>query len=214
MIFAVNNVASSANVTTADEVMRITQVGNVGIGVTAPTSKLEVTTNVSNNYVTRITNSNTTNGGTHGMLVSLGVTNPSSSNSYIAMSWGGSIRGTISGNGSTGVMYNTSSDKRLKENISEFNALSLIEKIEPKLYNFIGYDKKEHGFLAQDLQLVYPEAVKGDPNSDPIKDPMMVDYSKLTPLLTGGIKELHQLIKEQQQMIEELKKEVELLKNK
>ena len=47
-----------------------------------------------------------------------------------------------------------------------------------------------------------------------IKDPWMIDYSKLTPVLTGGIKELHKLIKEQQKMIEQLQREVKALKKK
>lgn len=39
MVFAVNNTASSANVSLADERMRITSAGNVGIGTTSPTGQ-------------------------------------------------------------------------------------------------------------------------------------------------------------------------------
>lgn len=43
---------------------------------------------------------------------------------------------------------------------------------------------------------------------------MGLDYSLLTPVLTGGIKELHHLLEEQQKQIEALQEEVERLKQK
>ncbi|MBL0329017.1 MAG: tail fiber domain-containing protein [Bacteroidetes bacterium] len=45
MIFAVNNVASSANVTTANAVMTITNTARIGIGTTAPLYQIELSTN-------------------------------------------------------------------------------------------------------------------------------------------------------------------------
>ncbi len=43
--------------------------------------------------------------------------------------------------------------------------------------------------MAQDLIDIYPYAVSGNPNSDPLTNPMQIDYSKFTPLLLAGIKE-------------------------
>ncbi|GIV26502.1 MAG: hypothetical protein KatS3mg027_0316 [Bacteroidia bacterium] len=193
--------------------MVITPSGNVGIGITSPSSPFHVEANV-NNYIDRIVNSNTgTNA--YGLLVNLqGFSVPTpTANYFIGFATGGFIRGTITGNGSSGVSYNTTSDRRLKENINNFNnALTIIEKLEPKIYNFIGSSKTEHGFIAQDLLEIYPEVVSGSPNEDPKEKPLMVDYSKFTPLLTAGLKELMQLTKEQQKQIDILLKEVEYLK--
>jgi hypothetical protein len=54
LVFALNNVASSANVSTSDERMRITSAGNVGIGTTSPSNKFvavnDATFNGENSY--------------------------------------------------------------------------------------------------------------------------------------------------------------------
>jgi hypothetical protein len=44
--------------------------------------------------------------------------------------------------------------------------------------------------LAQELQTVFPQAVSGDPEGDVTKEPMGIDYSKLTPVLVSAIQEL------------------------
>ena len=69
------------------------------------------------------------------------------------------------------------------------------------------------GFLAQQLEDIVPYAVSGskyDKNYNPLdqkpQNPMMVDYSKLVPLLTKAIQE-------QQLLIEELKKENSVKQN-
>ncbi|MCP5061011.1 MAG: hypothetical protein GY936_00915 [Ignavibacteriae bacterium] len=47
-------------------------------------------------------------------------------------------------------------------------------------------------------------AVSGSPESDPKTNPMTVDYSKLTPVLTKAIQELKVIVENQQKLIEEL----------
>ena len=66
--------------------------------------------------------------------------------------------------------------------------------------------KMEIGFVAQELHEVFPQAVsKG--GEDPNKQPWLIDYAKLTPVLAKAIQE-------QQLQIEELKKEINVLKGK
>lgn len=128
---------------------------------------------------------------------------------------GNTLTGHINGNGSGGVNYSTVSDRRLKTNILDVdNSLELINKIQPRIYEYkSNVGKKEYGFIAQELQEAYPQAVIGDPNGDVTSKPMMVDYGRLTPILTAGVKELHERIKKLEKENEELKKTVASYEN-
>jgi len=178
---------------------------NVGIGTTNPGAKLDITDNYGSNYIQRIRNSY--NGTNRRQLVIYqgGTSTPATSDIYIAFSndvnWG--FNGSVSGNGSGGVQYNTTSDKRLKTNLQTVtNALDIINNITPYYFDFIFAPGKTNiGFMAQDIMNIYPYAVSGDPNDDPITNPMQVDYSKFTPLLLAGIQQ-------QQTQIEDIKDNV------
>jgi hypothetical protein len=169
---------------------------DVGIGINAPAYKLDVRDTNAGDYVAQIYNTST-NANADGLKIRVGNASiPTSSTSYVAFFDGGNnVRGRIEGNG-TGVTYNTTSDGRLKTNINDIdNALNLIDKIQPRRYEYkANLGIQEYGFIAQELQPLYPQAVSGTPDSDVETDPMMVDYSRLTPLLTAGIKELKEKV--------------------
>jgi hypothetical protein len=103
--------------------------------------------------------------------------------------------------------FRTHSDARLKTNIKEYvGGLETVMKMKPVTYSSKSHlDVEEIGFLAQDLQPIYPYVVEGNPDDDINIHPMGIDYGKITPLLVKAIQE-------QQQMINELKSEVESLK--
>ncbi len=168
--------------------------GNVGIGTASASLRLDVVDSQATSYVARINNSST-NADADGLKIRLARTTPGSNNYYIGFYSGvGSMRGRISGNAATGgVNYTTTSDRRLKTKIINIdNALHLIEKIQPRKYEYkANLGTTEYGFIAQELQLIYPQAVIGSPDSNVETDPMMVDYARLTPILTAGIKELN-----------------------
>ena len=129
--------------------------------------------------------------------------NPGTSVDYLIIQDGdGTTIGTIDGNGSGGVRYNTTSDARLKTKIRDFTgALTTISKIKVRKYEMKSAPGKEKiGMIAQELQKVYPYAVSGSPDSDVETDPMMIDYGKLTPLLVRGIQELKAEYKELQKL--------------
>ena len=54
-------------------------------------------------------------------------------------------------------------------------------------------------------------AVMGSADSDLNEEPMMIDYSKLTPLLAGATKELHKKVKLQKAEIDDLKAQVKAI---
>ena len=89
--------------------------------------------------------------------------------------------------------YNTTSDKRLKENITDTSySLNDLLKISVTDYSFITdpTHRKQTGFLAQDLYSVFADAVKvgGD---DPLTNAWGIDYGRLTPLLVKSIQDLN-----------------------
>ena len=101
------------------------------------------------------------------------------------------IAGDIS-QSTNAVAFNTTSDRRLKENIAPTTAgLAVLGRIGVADFNFKADAEKTRvqGFIAQDLYTVYPEAVTvgGD---DPQKKPWSVDYGRLTPLLVKAVQEV------------------------
>jgi len=94
----------------------------------------------------------------------------------------------------TSVVFNTSSDYRLKENIVELdNAIDRVKQLKPKRFNFIQEPSiVVDGFMAHEAQEVVPESVTGakdqiDDNGEPVYQG--IDHSKLVPLLTAALQE-------------------------
>jgi hypothetical protein len=105
-----------------------------------------------------------------------------------------SIVGSISQNGST-TAYNTSSDYRLKENITDLtNATDRLKQLAPKRFNFkADADTTVDGFIAHEVSSIVPEAITGTKDAvdaDGNPEYQGIDQSKLVPLLVATIKEL------------------------
>ena len=102
--------------------------------------------------------------------------------------------GSINTSGSSTV-YNTSSDYRLKENVSyDFDATTRIKQLKPARFNFIAdADTTVDGFIAHEVSSVVPEAISGEKDAvDDDGNPKYqgIDQSKLVPLLVKTIQEL------------------------
>ena len=102
--------------------------------------------------------------------------------------------GYIAWNGTT-TSYVTSSDYRLKENVSAtWDATTRLKQLNPVRFNFIAdADTTVDGFLAHEVQNVVPEAISGtkdavDDEGNPVYQG--IDQSKLVPLLVKTIQEL------------------------
>jgi hypothetical protein len=70
------------------------------------------------------------------------------------------------------------------------------------------------GFIAQELELIFPEFVNKWRMSDEIPDARNVDYAKVVAVLVEAIKEQQVQIKEQQSQITKLNERVTALENK
>ena len=112
---------------------------------------------------------------------------------FTVFGYNGSIIGSITQAGTTGVLYNVTSDQRLKENIvdaPEFGGV--IDSIKVRSYDWKSDQTHQRaGFIAQELVTVAPEAVHQPVDPD---DMMAVDYSKLVPMLVKEIQSLRKRI--------------------
>lgn len=88
-----------------------------------------------------------------------------------------------------------SSDRRLKDNITDMpEAKSRINQIEMHRFRMIRSGDYEEGFIAQELQTVVPEAVMGtesDLDEDGNIEYMGVGKAELVPLLVKGLQEAY-----------------------
>ena len=164
------------------ERMRIDSSGNLLVGTTSSQGLITATTTGSTTF-------------------DCARTETSTANNIILRNGNGAV-GSIQTSGSS-TSYNTSSDQRLKENITDSDeARSKVNAIQVRKFNWkVDGSYQPYGMIAQELQSIVPEAV-----SSPEKPEEMfgVDYSKLVPLLTKAIQE-------QQKLIEDLKSRIEVL---
>jgi cytoskeletal protein CcmA (bactofilin family) len=100
--------------------------------------------------------------------------------------------------------YNSSSDYRIKENVTQLDSSFVVDKLNPVTYLNTKSDKQDIGLIAHELQEIYPELVNGEKDGEPFQS---VNYIGLIPIL---IKEIQELKKE----IKSVKIELNELKNK
>jgi len=121
------------------------------------------------------------------------ITGTGSGASYEEYYYAGTKIGSITQSGTTAVLYNVTSDQRLKENIQDAApASALIDSLQVRQYDWkADGNHQRYGFVAQELVTVAPEAVHQP--TDP-EEMMGVDYSKLVPMLVKEIQSLRQRV--------------------
>jgi len=103
-----------------------------------------------------------------------------------------------------GTTYSTTSDRRLKDNIQPItDATDKLMGMNPVTHTWIDNpdDPQVHGFIAQEMQEVVPEAVSGDAESDEM---MSMDYGRITPVIVAALQDALKEIKELKTRIDEL----------
>ena len=227
-VVGISNVATSgtniggffyASGGTAGNYALVTNAGNVGFGTLTPNYQLHVVLN-SGNYIAAIQNLNGTNS-SHGLLIQAGTNSATGAILLGFERLDGTVIGSISQNAATTVAYNTTSDRRLKNNIvnTHFGINDLMKiQVRDYTYKADAVHTPTTGFIAQELYEIFPNAV-----SKPAKEEEMwsVDYGKVTPLLAKAIQDqqativaLQKANEAQQKQIDELKKMVDLMMKK
>ena len=177
--------------------MQIDYNGKVGINQTPPSSwQMSITSTIDGNGVLQLERS----------------TNADSTfRSHVLFSRGGSTVGEIKTNHNS-TQYNTTSDYRLKENVTPMSGATAQTKLlKPCNFDWKTVGGNVNGFLAHELAEVVPEAVSGTKDAmmdeeyevtpateteaavmgtRSVPDMQGIDQSKLVPLLTATIQEL------------------------
>jgi len=112
-----------------------------------------------------------------------------SGSGYLFFGYNAGVIGSITQTGTTAVLFNTTSDQRLKENIKDSDSASnLIDSLKVRQFDWKSDNSHQrYGFIAQEIITVAPEAVHQPENTDQM---MAVDYSKLVPMLVKEVQSL------------------------
>ena len=176
--------------TTNTERMRIDSSGNLLVGTT--TARAQITVDF---------NGSATNG------IALNDTASGSGTVFANFFVSGTSIGSITRVGSTSaVVYNTTSDQRLKSNIEDANpVLNKLMNVKVRQFDWTEGDlHQDAGFIAQELEPVLSGIVTKGKTED---DMWQMDYARLTPYLVKAIQE-------QQALIESLTTRLTALENK
>ncbi len=178
--------------------------GNVGIGMSPLVYKFNVLES-SSDYAAFIGN-HSNSSSANGLLIKAGSNyTPYSAIMIGFQSVSGTMMGSISQTAAYTVLYNTTSDRRLKNNIvnTHFGITDLMKiQVRDYVYKADASKTQVTGFIAQELYEIFPNAVTKPAKAE---DMWSVDYGKVTPLLVKVIQDQQAAIEVQQKQIDELK---------
>jgi hypothetical protein len=201
-----------------NEKVRFNGNGKVGIGINDPYQILDINGRVrirNNGETSGIWMTNSSNNLSVAAGAFYGLFSDTEAGIFIGNSWRFLINNsgnvTIGGTVTASCGLLVCSDLRYKKNITSLNnSLSNLLKINGVRYNYRQNEfpdknfsnNNQIGFIAQDIEKVFPEMVFTDE-----KGYKSVDYARLTPVLVEALKE-------QQQMIDQLKSNNSILNTK
>jgi hypothetical protein len=115
------------------------------------------------------------------------------SQAYIAFVTGGAASGEIVANGTNQAAFGAWSDRRLKENIEDLpSQLGNITSLRPVEFDYRDGSGHQIGFIAQELQEVFPDAVSENSDTGMLK---VAGWTKNEAIFVKAIQEQQELIK-------------------
>jgi Chaperone of endosialidase len=195
--------------TNSSECMRITPNGDLLIGTTNDYGKLEVLNNTNNSgiRIDQITSS------TNWTAFFCNVQN--SGNNLVTWAYQGVTVGTVITNGST-TAYNTSSDYRLKTNVTPLTTAQsgpIIDALKPSQFTWTTDNTTDVGFIAHEMQAVIPRAVNGekdavDAEGKPVYQQIAVSSPEIIAYLVAELQSVRQRLAATETEIATLKTKV------
>jgi len=174
---------TAGNTITFTEAMTLDASGNLLVGTT--------TASVSN------TNGLTVVNPTGATAISIGhLTGTANTAGFAFFNYNGTAIGSITQSGTTAVLYNTTSDYRLKTVIGPVaDAGQRIDALQPVEYAWNSNGTRTRGFLAHEFQTVYPNSVSGekdaeDEDGNPVYQAMQASTSEVIADLVAELQSL------------------------
>jgi len=186
-------VVSSSNPSSAVvERMRIDSSGNLLVGTTSGAQRLVVASPANNVAACLLTSSNSGDVGRSMLVVTKFDNNTTTSQVFVGFTInnGANGSGQINANGAGAAAFGSFSDARLKENIQDLPPqLDNITALRPVEFDYIESEGGGHqiGFIAQEMQAVYPDAVN---ERQPDGMLTVTGWSKTEARLVKAIQEL------------------------
>jgi len=161
IVFYNSSSTGAADWSTSDERMRISSSGNVGIGTTGPTATLHsVSASASTAAgIFQVTATSATSLSAVS-VIKQDALNTTNQNFVLFQVGGGTSCGKINANGANTAAFGSTSDARLKENITALpSQIDNICALRPCEFDYKDGSGHQIGFIAQEMQEVYPDAI-------------------------------------------------------
>lgn len=226
---AYNGNAAGIGANGTSNILYISTSLNVGIGTTKPTYKLDVDGNIRSNQsiigYRYSTNSNAaafvwdkpgshwTGVGSNGTNDTIRFSACNADGTWISYTQNWKFYGNIAATGEVTAKA-SSSDIRLKTDISDYKALSIIRSHKSIKYHWNAVAKANadvfnddywhYGLIAQDVQRDMPQMV-----SDVFKDYLVINYERLIPICWKGLQEVDDEVTKLKKRVKQLEKRLQ-----
>jgi len=123
--------------------------------------------------------------------------------------------GDVAQSTTSSVVYNTTSDYRLKENVIEMpSMLNRINQLKPIQFNYLDDKQDSLGFIAHEFKEIFSNNAIVSGDKDDAEKYQSLDYGKITPICIKGIQELSSKNTELENKVTILEAELQTEKNK